>query len=54
MKKNKIYSTKFIPLSHIRQKPQPQLQPKIKPKNKLTKENQDFIKQISGAGFIEI
>ena len=52
MKKIIVYSIKFKPVSEIKITQKPKIKPQ--PKNKLTKENQDFIKQISGSGFNEI
>ena len=50
MKKIKIYSIKYKPiLKPIQEKPK--LKPQ--PKNKLTKENQDFINQISAVDLMK-
>ena len=50
MKTIEVLRLKYIPIEIKQEKP------KIKPqiKNKLTKENQDYIKQLTGSGFIEI
>ena len=46
MKKIKFYSLKYIPIIEIKN------WKTKKKKPKLTKENQDYIKEISGSGFI--
>ena len=47
MKKIIIYSLKYIPIIEIKKQ-------KDKPPSKLTKENQDYIKEITGSGFLEL
>ena len=47
MKTIEVLKLKYIPIIEIKKQNE-----KLKPK--LTKENQDYIKEISGSGFIEI
>ena len=49
MKKIIIYSLKYIPIIEIKKQKEKPI-----PKPKLTKENQDYIKEITGYGFLEI
>ena len=50
MEKIEVLKLKFIPIEIKKQKEKP----KINSKNKLTKENQDYIKEITGSGFLEL
>ena len=54
MKKIIIYSLKYIPIEIKNQKEKQKEKPKINSKNKLSKENQDYIKEITASGFREI
>ena len=51
MKTIEVLKLKYIPIIEIKKQKE---KPKINSKNKLTKENQDYIQEITGSGFIEI
>ena len=51
MKTIEVLRLKYIPIE-IKNTTNQKEKPKIK--SKLTKENQDYIKQLTGSGFIEI